>query len=268
MTRSEEACASLPGSAGLRRLRGAASRLQVLATAKNLFNFGVHVDYEPLKALKVAGIDVHLELNRFIGAWLNGLTPEELGQALADFFEDFKEEEEPEEKEQVADAEVRSPTAAMLREAMLVAQQGEEPELPASCFTDAAADIFVQDVNAAIDHMLQKRKRSMQQGLKELVDSTDRVLNAAPAECVRSTGAKTIWRAAKKVGRLTRKTVVDYGTYIKYEAMKSLTVGSVAVHGELNSFLAAWKLRSQEEAGAPFGELMVKFSSIKGHDEL
>merc|ERR1712151_1137278 len=116
--------------------------------------------------------------------------------------------------------------------------------------------------------MLQKRMRKMQQGLKEFADATDKLISSQPVECVASSGANIIRSAAKKLRKLTRRTVVDYGTHIKYEAMKSLRVGEVDVHAELNAYLAAWKLRSIAEAGTPFGELMLKFSKISGHDEL
>lgn len=107
----------------------------------------------------------------------------------------------------------------------------------------------------------------MQQGLKEMADATDKLLSAARPECVRSAGAQAIKRGAAKTRTLTRRTVVDYGTHIKYESMKSLSVGGVNVHAELNQFLAAWKLRSQQEAGTPFGQLMMRLSTISGHDE-
>lgn len=123
--------------------------------------------------------------------------------------------------------------------------------------------------------MLQKRKRSMQTGLKDLADVVDYVfgeMSAVNPWCKThmkwSHGAEGMQNGAKKLRSLTRKTVVDYGTHIKYEAMKGLVVGGVDVHRELNDFISAWKLRSPREAGSPMGELMRKFATIQGHDEL
>jgi len=227
---------------------------------------GAHVEYEAMKVLKIGGTDVHMELNRFIGHWINHHAPQELGDALADFFEDFKEEDEPEER---TSPEPSNPVLTMLRDAIRAAQASEEPlDLPASCFGAAATDVFAAEAEEAIDLMLKKRKRTMQQGLKELADATDKLMAGEQAQCVSSSGAKVIWKTARKLRRLTRRTVVDYGTHIQYEAMKSLAVGGVAIHGELNGFLAAWKLRSRAEAGVPFGHLMKRLSALEGADEL
>lgn len=55
---------------GAKRLRTAASRLHVFASARSLVDAAKHVEYEPMKVLKVGGIDVHKELNRFLVAWI------------------------------------------------------------------------------------------------------------------------------------------------------------------------------------------------------
>merc|ERR1712023_214378 len=100
-------------------------------------------------------------------------------------------------------------------------------------------------------------------GLKELADATDRLPRSAreqKTECTASAGAQNMWKGARKVQRLTRRTVVDYGTHIKYEAMKSLYVGGIGIHAELNAFIGAWSLGNQRESGKPFGLLMLKCS--------
>merc|ERR1712232_1059122 len=126
---------------------------------------------------------------------------------------------------------------------------------------------FDEGVQRAIDHMLQKSTETMRDGLKELADTTDKLLNSLTQECNSGDGAKKMWRGAKIVKKVTQKTEVNYDTHVEYEAMKSLSVGKVAVHKELNNFIAAWKLRSKPESGTPFGELLVKLSTIEGHDE-
>merc|ERR1711896_108164 len=103
----------------------------------------------------------------------------------------------------------------------------------------------------------------MQVGLRELADAVDLLLRSTTQGCSSSPGATAIWNGAKKLQKLTRKTVVDYGTHIKYEAMKSLIVGGADIHRELNDFIASWKLRSPREAGTPYGNLMRKLATIQ-----
>jgi len=261
-------CGRLRSSDGAMRLSSAASRLLVLAKSRTLAQHGGHVEYEALKVLKIGGIDAHLELNRFIGAWINKKSAEEFGEALADFFEDFREVNEADDN--AASPRADDPLFSFLRDAILAAQAGRnEPlDLPATCFTLAATAPFVEELNAAVDQMLKKRKLTMQQGLRGLAQAIDKLLAGQPVECVWSSGAKIIWLAAKKLRAVTRRTVVDYGTHIQYEAMKSLRVGNIMIHTELNNFLAVWKLRSQQEAGTPFGEFMLKLSKLEVKDEL
>lgn len=270
-------CPGLKASRGSIRLRSASSRLGVLVGAKRLVNFGKHVEYEALKVLRVGGIDIHLELNGLIGSWAEGERAEQLGNNLAAFFSSFREAMEEEEEEEQEPgrrgigigAEPADPLRSMIQDAILAAQGGApQLELSPACFPRQLTEVFADEVNSAIDEMLQKRMRTMQQGLKHLADATHKLMASAPVECIWTTGGQVIKTAAKKLKSLTRKTVVDYGAHIKYQAMKSLTVGGVAIHAELNNFLATWKLRSQREAGASFGELMLKLASIPGHDEL
>merc|ERR1719375_3101879 len=82
---------------GAVHLRSAASRLRVFASAKTLVDFAKHVEYEPMKVLKVGGVDVHKELNRFLAAWIYKQGAKPLAEGLADFVEDFKEHEVAEE---------------------------------------------------------------------------------------------------------------------------------------------------------------------------
>merc|ERR1711988_541140 len=113
--------------------------------------------------------------------------------------------------------------------------------------------------------MLQKRKRKMQAGLKGMADAMDKLLSSLKGECFSNPGVQNMATASRKLKRLTRATVVDYGTHIKYEAMKSLEVGNVKVHAELNTFLSAWKLNGPKAAGSPLGKLFRKLSLIEGH---
>lgn len=267
----EGTCDKLGASAAAKHLRDAAKRLAVLSGVKNLVNPGVHVEYDPKKVLKVAGVDVHLELNRFIGAWINDDDDSaKLGIGLADFFEDFKEQQEVDDQDAGATDEPLHPIFQMIKSGLqaAMASSSEELKLGANCFKEDATSAFGDEVEAAIEHMLQKRKMKMQRGLKELADAVARLFAAQPAECVQSSGAKAIWDGAKKLKRITRRTVVDYGTHIKYEAMKSLSIGGTDVHVEINDFLRAWKLHSKAEAGPGFGQLMRRMSTVTGYDEL
>eukprot|EP00933_Yihiella_yeosuensis_P033546 TRINITY_DN27226_c0_g1_i1.p1 TRINITY_DN27226_c0_g1~~TRINITY_DN27226_c0_g1_i1.p1 ORF type:complete len:566 (-),score=117.89 TRINITY_DN27226_c0_g1_i1:393-2090(-) len=257
-------------SAGAKRMRSAASRFLTLVGTRSLVNFGVHLEYEALSALRIGGIDVHKELNRLIGAWINNQGSGFVGDFLVDFLDDFREQEEEVEVAAAPQPSEEQAIIEMLKDAMIEAQDGSTRfvDLTPSCFPGGGAAQFGKEADAAIEHMLQKRKKTMQQGLKELADALDKLLQSATGDCSSSTGARAMWLAAKKLKTLTRKTVVDYGTYIKYEAMKSLEVGGVAIHLQLNRFLQAWKTRGKAEAGEAFGELFVKLSTIQGHDEL
>jgi len=138
------------------------------------------------------------------------------------------------------------------------------------CNSDDIALSFLSGVERAIDHMFQKQQRSMELGLKELADVTDEVFTQMRSleGCEMSYGAAYLQLGATKLKQVTKKTIVDFETHIKYEAMQGLTVGNVDIHVELNAFLSAWKLRSHAEAGVPFADLMWKFATIEGHDEL
>eukprot|EP00434_Breviolum_minutum_P042952 symbB.v1.2.038255.t1/scaffold5894.1/size22671/2 len=252
----------LRSAVGPAKLRAAAGRLETLVGTRSLINPGTNVKYEAKQMLKVGAVDVHLELNNLITAWIKDKSPEDVGVALAEFFEDFREEEE----EDTGSSQIKGQTtdlSEMLVDAVSAA--GGCPDSSTNCFVDSALDVFASEVDHAIEHMLKKRRKTMQQGLKELSDAVDKVF--ASSSCQSCMGFTVIQKGARKVKQLTRKMVVDYGTYIKYEALKSLEVGGVAVHSELNAFLSAWKLRGVKEAGKPLGILFQRFSTITGHDE-
>ena len=252
----------LRSAVGPAKLRAAAGRLETLVGTRSLINPGTNVKYEAKQMLKVGAVDVHLELNNLITAWIKDKSPEDVGVALAEFFEDFREEEE----EDTGSSQTNGQTtdlSQMLVDAVSAA--GGCPDSSSNCFVDSALDVFASEVDHAIEHMLKKRRKTMQQGLKELSDAVDKVFTSS--SCQSCMGFTVIQKGARKVKQLTRKMVVDYGTYIKYEALKSLEVGGVAVHGELNAFLSAWKLRGVKEAGKPLGILFQRFSTITGHDE-
>lgn len=255
----------LRAAAGAGRLRAAANRLETLVGTRSLVNPGTNVKYEAMQLLKIGEVDVHRELNKLITSWIQDRSPDDVGIGLAEFLEDFREEEE----EDSQDAETRG-TVQELSEALADAVSGAggcATGSAANCFEDAALQSFAQEVDGAIERMLKKRRKTMQQGLKELSDAVDKVFAGSLPFCQQCAGLLVIRKGARKVKHLTRKMVVDYGTYIKYEALKSLEVGGVPVHAELNSFLAAWKLRGLKEAGIPLGVLFQRFSQISGHDE-
>lgn len=262
----EATCSFIKNSVGAKRLRSGCSRLSVLATAKTLVDFGIHVEYEAMKVLRVGGIDVHREVNLFVGRWLSNETGELLGRAMADFFEDFKEEDEIEE---IA-IEDRDPMFIMITDAINAAHVVEEEELKfgTSCFDKERMRVFEQSIEKSLDSMLERTKRTMQVGLKGIADAVSLLFSEVPSKCVSSQGAQTIWKGAKKLGKLTRRTVVDYGTFIKYEALSSLVVGGLNVHQEVNNFITAWRLHTHKQSGESFAKLMQKFSKMSGHDEL
>merc|ERR1711920_332253 len=125
----EGTCEKLGASAAAKHLRDAAKRLAVLSGVKNLVNPGVHVEYDPKKVLKVAGVDVHLELNRFIGAWINDETAAKMGIGLADFFEDFKEQQEVDDQDSAAIDEPLHPIFQMIKSGLQEAMASSREEL-------------------------------------------------------------------------------------------------------------------------------------------
>ena len=243
----------------------------------------LEVKYEALTALKVGSVDVHWELNKLIAAWIKDTAPEEVGKSLWEFYEDFRELEEEVEVVPSVGHELHLALADAVQAAGGCGQGG----MPPKCFEEQLLESFRHEMERGIEEMLKKRRKTMQQGLKEVSDAVDKVFQSSP--CQQCAGASVILRGARKVKALTRKMVVDYGTYIKplgllfksrklgkrsqklaplrYEALKSLEVGGVPVHAELNGFLTAWKLRSAREAGSPLGLLFQRFSTISGHDE-
>jgi hypothetical protein len=262
---------------GAKKLRSAASRLRVVASAKTLINFAKHVEYEPMQVLKVGGIDVHKELNRFLVAWIQEKGASELAEGLVDFFEDFNEHEVEEKANVPAAAPAPEPEVlAILRDAIQASSKSagkdaREHVLSEACVTEAVAGAFVDGVERAFYHMLQKKKLAMQSGLKDLADVTNDVfqkMSELGTECRLSHDAEIIWHGAQQLLRLSRRTVVEYGANVKYEAMKSLVVGTVDIHRELNDFIGTWKLRSRREAGESYGVLMRKLVAIRGKDEL
>merc|ERR1719506_2826358 len=100
----------------------------------------------------------------------------------------------------------------------------------------------------------------MQQGLTELAKTSDTLFEAMRASCSPlSDAAVLIHQGATKLQELAKKSTEDFGAQLQYEALKTLSVGSVDIHLEMNGFITAWRLRSRKEAGAPFGDLMRKF---------
>lgn len=257
-------CPQLHSSQGVDRLRLSANRLETLVGTRSLINPGVKVKYEAMQMLTVGGLDVHLELNKLIGAWISDNRAEQVGDGLAEFFEDFNAKEETEQDTSNGQESMQDPELVrMMLDAVAAAGEGEV----VNCFKIGQLEAFAHQVEGSLEHMLKKRRKTMQQGLRELADAVSKLFTSLPAECRELPGARAILQGASKLRKLTRMTLVDYGAYIKYEALKSLEVGGVAVHAELNAFIAAWKLRSRLEAGQPLGILFKRLSSITGHDE-
>lgn len=278
-------------AAGAVQLRSAASRMQVFASAKTLANFAKHVEYEPMQVLKVGGIDVHKEVNRFLVGWIHNKGAYELAEGLVDFFEDFKEhevEEVPATPKEEDSSNAPASTAeeleflAILRDAISDTSDGclesadgcqsREQLVSDACHeSPEVVAAFDRGVEGALTHMLKKERQSMALGLKELGDVIEETFDllAFLPDCLVSHTADVVREGARKLRTVSRKVVADYDEkFITYEAMVGLQVGNVDVHLEINSFISAWKLRSHREAGSPLGHLMRKFATIMGHDEL
>mmetsp|Transcript_17782 Transcript_17782/g.41430 ORF Transcript_17782/g.41430 Transcript_17782/m.41430 type:complete len:592 (-) Transcript_17782:153-1928(-) len=288
------ACPDVGKYPAMVHLQEAASRLVVLAKGRTILNTGVNVEYEALKTLIVGGVDVHSELNMLISAVVGRRGPVKVGECLADFLEDFVEELAPDDPsgsldgagaqdsaaKDPADADAggegasrRSPVVELLQAAWLAASSAEgsipvPPQKQSSCFEERAADKFAVGVQEAVNEMLKKRKLTMHRGLKQLALSTSQLLGTMSFSCLSDPGAQVVRRCTQKLTAVTRKTMVDYGSVIKYEPMKSLVVAGTPLHIELNEFIKAWQVRGKAESGPAFGRLMHRCSQIIYHEEL
>merc|ERR1712151_1462532 len=94
----------------------AADRVRTFASAETLVQAAKHVEYEPMKVLKIGGIDVHKELNRFLIAWINKQGANELAEGMVDFFDDFGEKDIPEGDQTTHSADVQDAVGQDVRE--------------------------------------------------------------------------------------------------------------------------------------------------------
>jgi hypothetical protein len=232
------------------------------------------VESEPLKVLKVGGIDVHQELNQFLSAWLNHEGSRALANGIVNFFNDFKEHEVQEAPTEKAAGSVVTVDALVPEKPDMIIMLGDAlPEmrgmLDNGCLGEVSQDEFAAGIERAIDAMLQKSHETMQHGLTELAKTSDTLFEAMGKSCALLGEAPALMhRGASKLQELSRKSTEDFGSLVQYEALKSLTVGSVDIHAEINSFITAWRIKSRKEAGAPFADLMRKLANAKMHDEL
>merc|ERR1712151_316161 len=141
--------------------------------------------------------------------------------------------------------------------------------LHTGCLDTASQDEFAAGIERAINHMLQKSHETMQQGLIELAKTSDSLFDAMKKSCTPlSEAAVLMHQGASKLQELSQKSTENFGSLVQYEPLKTLVVGSVSIHQEINGFITAWRLKSRKEAGAPFGDLMRKLVTVKKHDEL
>merc|ERR1711972_604744 len=129
------------------------------------------------KVLKIGGIDVHKELNRFLVAWIHNKGANELAQGIVDFFDDFGEKdiqagEQTTHSAHVQDAigqDAREPDMLKIfRDALNSDSSGAsrvEP-LPAACVSESVSMAMVTGFERAIGSMLLKSGPGMQMGLQ------------------------------------------------------------------------------------------------------
>merc|ERR1712176_349683 len=97
---------------------------------------------------------------------------------MVDLFNDFREDEVQEVPvEDAADSAVTAEPAAPEEPDMIVMLGDAFPEMRGmlhdGCLGTASQDEFAAGVERAIDHMLQKSHKTMQQGLVELANTSD-----------------------------------------------------------------------------------------------
>jgi hypothetical protein len=262
-------CGSLHASVGAQRFSNSASRLLEFAPSITSSSTGERIEDDAMHVFEVGGIDAHGEINKLIGSWRKNDRPEVIGENLASFFEDFSEEASEDGSLQQEDHEAQIPSMSMiLRDSFKAVIDDASMEVDTSCFSDPEASAFEASVNAALEHIMKKRKDAMQLGLRELSDAINRLMQSLSSDCSSSESARVVWKAAQKLQKLTSQTVADYDTHIQYEAMKSLSVGGVDIHREINAFIVAWSLGNKQESGRPLGLMLRKLSEIVGHDEM
>eukprot|EP00439_Symbiodinium_sp_Y106_P051216 s85_g6.t2 len=176
-------CPRLHSSQGVDRLRLSANRLETLVGTRSLINPGVKVKYEAMQMLTVGGLDVHLELNKLIGAWISDNRAEQVGDGLAEFFEDFNAKEETEQDTSNGQESMQEPELVrMMLDAVAAAGEGEV----VNCFEIGQLEVFAHQVESSLEHMLKKRRKTMQQGLRELADAVSKLFTSLPVECRRA----------------------------------------------------------------------------------
>ncbi|CAE8663993.1 unnamed protein product, partial [Polarella glacialis] len=234
------------------KLKGQAMRLQVLASTRSLADLDPKVKYEPLKALTVGGVDVHLELNAFIMAWQMMKGPEEVGRTLAKFLDDFREEAEelpssagapastPEPAKQAAGwagGAQREPLfwVTAMNEALSKLGDHSHP-VSQDCISSDVASSQANRLDEAFGRMMEKNRRGMQAGLKSLASGTQALMDQlGEASCggslQTSAGAKRLRSASSRLASLSAaRSLLNFGTHVEYEAKQALRVGGIDVH--------------------------------------
>mmetsp|Transcript_28230 Transcript_28230/g.67809 ORF Transcript_28230/g.67809 Transcript_28230/m.67809 type:complete len:174 (-) Transcript_28230:54-575(-) len=125
-------------------------------------------------------------------------------------------------------------------------------ELDVKCISDDTASNFNSAVDKIIDQMMEKRKKKMRLGLRDLGGAVDYVGNQVKAGCPAADVGR-IQRAAQKLVRFSGDKA-----NIEYEVKKTLKVAGADIHGRVNGWIGAYKnVKTAEDAGKELGELLL-----------
>mmetsp|Transcript_35499 Transcript_35499/g.77621 ORF Transcript_35499/g.77621 Transcript_35499/m.77621 type:complete len:174 (-) Transcript_35499:62-583(-) len=125
-------------------------------------------------------------------------------------------------------------------------------ELDPKCISDDTAVKFNSAVDSIIEQMMEKRKKKMRLGLRDLGGAVDYVGNQVKAACPTADLGR-MQRAAEKLVRFCGDKA-----NIEYEVKKTLKVAGTDIHSKVNGWIGAYKNQmTPENAGKELGDLLL-----------
>ena len=135
------------------------------------------------------------------------------------------------------------------------------PDLPATCVNASTAAVWYDGFTAAVDTMMQRTKRTMQLGLTSVAKGV-LMLTDEMAPCGDQPMLHPLRDRAMRLKVLaSTRSLAGLDSTVRYEPLKSLSVGGIDVHLELNALLVAWRMNHGPEAvGQTLARFLADFS--------
>eukprot|EP00746_Dinoflagellata_sp_MGD_P121657 gnl/MRDRNA2_/MRDRNA2_56768_c0_seq1.p1 gnl/MRDRNA2_/MRDRNA2_56768_c0~~gnl/MRDRNA2_/MRDRNA2_56768_c0_seq1.p1 ORF type:complete len:210 (+),score=51.05 gnl/MRDRNA2_/MRDRNA2_56768_c0_seq1:60-689(+) len=137
------------------------------------------------------------------------------------------------------------------------------------CLPEGAKTGFVDRIHKVLEYMLQQKRKPMRLGLKNLGVAFGALVEDAEAKCtsIKLDGAKELHAAASAL-----KEFGSAKANIEYKKLKTLKVGGIDVHKDLNKWIGTWKKEPKDfkpaDCGKALGEFIKKFGKGDKKDEL